>query len=69
MDRSDPDLLCLPHFSWGGCTVALVPGDRADDYIQKLKTEFYARRPNADSLDLDTVVFRTEPGDGAAIYV
>ena len=49
--------------------MALVPGDRADEYISKLKTEFYARRPNADGLDLDTVVFRTEPGDGAAIYM
>ena len=57
------------YSSWGGCTVALVPGDRADEYITKLKTEFYSRRPNADGLDLDTVVFRTEPGDGAAIYV
>ena len=56
-------------FSWGGCTVALVAADKVDAYITKLKTEFYARRPTAEGLDLDTVVFRTEPGDGAAIYV
>ncbi|KAF0286933.1 N-acetylgalactosamine kinase [Amphibalanus amphitrite] len=59
----------LTGAGWGGCTVALVPGDRVDEYISKLKTEFYARRPTAEGLDLDTVVFRTEPGDGAAIYM
>ncbi|XP_037071627.1 N-acetylgalactosamine kinase-like isoform X2 [Pollicipes pollicipes] len=59
----------LTGAGWGGCAVALVPGERADEYINKLKAEFYARRPNAESLNLDTIVFRTEPGDGAVIFI
>jgi len=58
----------LTGAGWGGCAVALVPQDRVDEYISKLKSEFYAHQPAAEGRDLDTVVFQTEPGDGAAIF-
>lgn len=59
----------LTGAGWGGCTVALTTKETADKYITALKEEFYAENPKAQGKDLDNVVFATQPGPGATIYV
>ena len=59
----------LHNFRWGGCTVALTAKDKVEDYIETLKEEFYRCNERAEDLDLDNLVFVTEPGNGAAIFI
>lgn len=49
--------------------MALATKETADKYITALKEEFYADNPNAEGKDLDSIVFATQPGAGAVIYV
>jgi len=49
---------------WGGCTVSLVPEDKVDGFIQKVK-ETYPRYQNLDKQSLDEAIFATKPGSGA----
>ncbi|KAK6627132.1 hypothetical protein RUM44_009609 [Polyplax serrata] len=59
----------LTGAGWGGCTVALTSKDKMEDYIETLKEEFYRSNERAEDLELDNLVFATEPGSGAAIFV
>jgi hypothetical protein len=53
---------------WGGCMVAMVSSGGVENFIQHLKDHFYRDLPAASGLDLDTVLFPTQPGDGAAVF-
>lgn len=52
---------------WGGCTIALTTADKAQNYIKALKEEFYAKKEVTG--DFDDIVFVTEPGGGAVVYL
>ncbi|XP_047114661.1 N-acetylgalactosamine kinase [Schistocerca piceifrons] len=57
----------LTGAGWGGCTVALTTQDSYKKYIEKLKTNFYAK--HSEIQNIDTLVFATEPSEGAEVYV
>ena len=56
------------HFySWGGCIVALVLEDRVEEYVNKMKREFYlAHNKKVDNWD--SVIFSSNPEGGANIF-
>ena len=60
----------LTGAGWGGCIVALVPEENVKEYIDGLKTKYYANQTNfsAISQDLEKLIFQTEPGSGAQIF-
>lgn len=57
----------LTGAGWGGCSIALATRDSCTYYVDMLKKHFYDAR--ARNRDVDTLLFVTEPGAGAAIYV
>ena len=58
----------LTGAGWGGCMVALMTDSQADDYIRHLTENYYGKLAGAEEIDLKSVIFKTEPGSGAAIY-
>ena len=64
-------LFRLTGAGWGGCIVALVPQDSLDNYIDGIKKDYYAtlNSTQASKDCLDTVIFPTQPGSGAQIYI
>ena len=48
--------------------VALMTDSQADDYIRHLTENYYGKLAGAEEIDLKSVIFKTEPGSGAAIY-
>jgi len=60
----------LTGAGWGGCIVALVPEETVKDYIDGLKSKYYANQTNYSviSQDLEKLIFPTEPGSGAQIF-
>lgn len=58
-----------PCCRWGGCIVAMVREDEADDYIAHLKTNYYDGLAAAHGKDLNTILFKSQPGGGAAVYL
>lgn len=58
----------LTGAGWGGCIVALCPKDKAEDYIEMLKEEFYYKQCNIDKNKASHYVFATSPNHGAIIF-
>eukprot|EP00095_Tigriopus_kingsejongensis_P011971 maker-scaffold906_size82779-snap-gene-0.11 protein:Tk11971 transcript:maker-scaffold906_size82779-snap-gene-0.11-mRNA-1 annotation:"n-acetylgalactosamine kinase-like" len=58
----------LTGAGWGGCIVALVPEAKVQSFIQGIKTDYFSNLPSAQGKDLDSFIFPTRPGAGAAIY-
>ena len=54
----------LTGAGWGGCAVSLVPTSKVNEFIEGLKTGYYAKRGK----DASKAVFASAPGSGAAIY-
>ena len=50
--------------------MALVPEENVKDYIDGLKSKYYANQTNYSviSQDLEKLIFPTEPGSGAQIF-
>jgi hypothetical protein len=48
--------------------VALVDVKHVDSFLAGLKHDYYSTLPAAADRNLDEVVFRSQPGGGAAIY-
>ena len=56
----------LTGAGWGGCTVSLVPTDKVEGFLQKVKDQYY--EPHASRRDqVNEALFATEPGSGAAV--
>ena len=56
----------LTGAGWGGCCVSLVHVDKVQDFIEKIKKEFYSK--NADrSSRLPDAIFASVPSAGAGI--
>lgn len=53
---------------WGGCAVSLVPADRVQQFVDKMRNECYAPCPEQSKL-VGKSLFIAEPGDGAAMYM
>lgn len=58
----------LTGAGWGGCIVALCPKDKAEDYIEMLKEDFYSKQCNVDKDKAKHYVFATTPNHGAIIF-
>lgn len=55
---------------WGGCIVALTDSiTTCDRYIATLTESYYDNLPQVKNLDLDEVVFATEPQNGAEVFI
>lgn len=54
----------LTGAGWGGCTVSLVPEEKVDEFIQKVK-EGYTPYHNLEGEALHEVIFATKPSSGA----
>jgi len=60
----------LTGAGWGGCIVALAGSiTECDRYITTLKECYYDKIHHSKHLDLDEVVFATEPQSGAEIFI
>ncbi|XP_014218869.1 N-acetylgalactosamine kinase [Copidosoma floridanum] len=58
----------LTGAGWGGCIIAIVSNENVEEFVNRLKKEFYQNDERANSLNLSSYVFQTEPKQGAAIY-
>jgi len=56
----------LTGAGWGGCAVSLVPINILDSFLSSVRKSYYHK---FDENALTDVVFATEPGDGAQVYV
>ncbi|XP_028414365.1 N-acetylgalactosamine kinase-like [Dendronephthya gigantea] len=56
----------LTGAGWGGCTVSMVPIDRLDAFLKKVRSEYYSNDP-AKMAVIDQSLFATSPGGGAAV--
>lgn len=55
---------------WGGCIVALTDSiSTCDKYIAALSESYYDKIAHAKNMDLNDVVFATEPQNGAEIFI
>ncbi|XP_064481578.1 N-acetylgalactosamine kinase-like isoform X2 [Ornithodoros turicata] len=57
----------LTGAGWGGCTVTLVPSEKVPAFLDQVKQEFYRDRGIHDALD--SLIFVTQPGEGAAVIL
>ncbi|XP_017777098.1 PREDICTED: N-acetylgalactosamine kinase-like [Nicrophorus vespilloides] len=57
----------LTGAGWGGCIVALLTHSTVDNYISTIKEKFY-KPLGIDGSELNTLIFATEPNQGACIY-
>ena len=56
----------LTGAGWGGCTVSLVPTEKVDEFLLKVKEQYYD--PHASRRDqVNEALFATVPGSGAAV--
>lgn len=53
-----------PGAGWGGCTVSLVPEDKVDQFIHKIK-HTYPPYKHLEGDALKEAIFATKPGNGA----
>jgi N-acetylgalactosamine kinase len=59
----------LTGAGWGGCTVSLVPKDKQETFFNTVRDEYYAKyRPQALE-HIEDVLFATQPGQGAFVYI
>jgi galactokinase len=59
----------LTGAGWGGCTVSLVPKDKQETFFKTVRDEYYAKyRPQALG-HIEDVLFATQPGQGAFVYI
>eukprot|EP00794_Sanderia_malayensis_P018052 gene18052-19861_t len=54
----------LSGAGWGGCTVSLVPGDKLESFLAKVKQGYYVGKPDREA-KLAESLFATQPGSGA----
>jgi N-acetylgalactosamine kinase len=60
----------LTGAGWGGCIVALCDSiSSCDRYISTLKESYYDLMPHSKHLNLDEIVFATEPQNGAEVFI
>ncbi|PPQ92591.1 hypothetical protein CVT25_007283 [Psilocybe cyanescens] len=57
----------LTGAGWGGCTVSLVPEDKVDQFIQKIK-HTYPPYKHLEGDALKEAIFATKPGNGACVF-
>uniref|UniRef100_A0A131Y3H5 Putative galactokinase n=1 Tax=Ixodes ricinus TaxID=34613 RepID=A0A131Y3H5_IXORI len=55
----------LTGAGWGGCAISLVPSEKVDDFLDRVKSAYY------DNLDTskEAALFVTRPGSGAMVFV
>ncbi|KAK7076823.1 N-acetylgalactosamine kinase [Halocaridina rubra] len=58
----------LTGAGWGGCMVAMVKEEDAEEYKQHLIKEFYSKEPSVNGKEINSVLFSSLPSPGACIY-
>ncbi|XP_043495400.1 N-acetylgalactosamine kinase [Polistes fuscatus] len=58
----------LTGAGWGGCIVAIILKDNISQFVEKIRKHLL-ESCTTNGLDLEDLVFPTEPNQGAAIYV
>ncbi|CAN8012620.1 unnamed protein product [Ixodes pacificus] len=55
----------LTGAGWGGCAISLVPSEKVDEFLDRVKSAYY------DKLDTgkEAALFVTRPGSGAMVFV
>jgi galactokinase len=63
----------LTGAGWGGCTVSLVPAERAPTFIEEMVADYYSAKPELQpliaSLGIHNIVFESQPSEGACIII
>ncbi|XP_063986115.1 N-acetylgalactosamine kinase [Diachasmimorpha longicaudata] len=59
----------LTGAGWGGCVIALTTKDEADEFVKNLGDKLRKVYGLGDECDMETLIFKTEPGQGAAVYL
>ncbi|MCI4381835.1 hypothetical protein PGIGA_G00256530 [Pangasianodon gigas] len=57
----------LTGAGWGGCAVSMVPTERTDSFLQRVKKHYYMPDNRREAL-VKQSLFVTKPGGGAAIF-
>lgn len=55
-------------FRWGGCVVALLSEDKIDQFVSRVSEQFYVGNPQAEGLDINNLIFVTEPAQGVQLF-
>ncbi|XP_066961054.1 N-acetylgalactosamine kinase isoform X1 [Macrobrachium rosenbergii] len=58
----------LTGAGWGGCMVAMVKEEEAEEYKELLVKEYYSQEANTKDKDINSVLFSSQPSPGACIY-
>ena len=58
----------LTGAGWGGCAVSIVRKKEAKDFVRRLFEKYYVSKGYTWK-DADQILFSTEPGTGAALYL
>nr|XP_039258149.1 N-acetylgalactosamine kinase-like [Styela clava] len=60
----------LTGAGWGGCAVSIVPSEKLESFLTKVKTQYFDNLgQRMTGRTMDEVLFATKPGSGAAVYV
>lgn len=54
---------------WGGCVIALTSKDKLHNFLTDIKNKLKVEFNLNDDYDMDSLVFPTQPGMGASIYL
>ncbi|XP_068239346.1 N-acetylgalactosamine kinase isoform X2 [Palaemon carinicauda] len=58
----------LTGAGWGGCMVAMVKEEMADEYKKLLVKDYFSHEPTANNKDISSILFSSHPSPGACIY-
>jgi galactokinase len=57
----------LTGAGWGGCSVHLVPANKADDIKKAFHDQYYSKR-NLSKTDLEAAIVVSRPMNGSAVF-
>jgi galactokinase len=59
----------LTGAGWGGCTVSMVPSDKVDSFLAKIRAGYYNKRfPSLSDEQISEFLFATTPCPGAFVH-
>lgn len=57
----------LTGAGWGGCTISLVPSEKVNEFLERVKSSYYDKFVG--DTRKDAALFVTEPGSGAMVFI
>ena len=58
----------LTGAGWGGCAVSMVPSEKVESFLQKVREQYYMPDSRRAALEKQSL-FVSKPGGGAAIFL